>query len=67
MGTRTDVARERAEQILDIIRKEGLKEHQIAVMLGVSDYQVENALIFIENNICLLSQDEAGRIFVYEE
>ena len=67
MGARTEAARERAEKILEIIQKESLREHQIAVRMGLSGYQVENALIFIENNLCLLSQDEGGRIHIFEE
>jgi hypothetical protein len=57
----------KAEVILGIIKREKLTIRQIAKRAGVTWGEAELILIWIENHVCLLTEDDFGRLQIYKE
>ncbi len=56
-----------AMMILDLIVSDSLTERDLRKKTHLYTGQIQNALGWIENNICLLAEDEQGRIQIYQE
>ena len=56
----------RAMTVLDLIVSDALTIGQIAKRTGLWAIQVEAALMWLDNNGCLLTEDDNGRIGIYQ-
>ena len=60
------MTRRRVMTVLDVIVSDALTIGQISKRTGLWVIQVEAALMWLDNNGCLLIEDDLGRIGVYQ-
>jgi len=56
----------RAMRVLDLITCGSLTIYQISRRAGLWRIQVELALIWLDEHVCLTTEDESGRIGIYQ-
>ena len=57
----------KAEAMLAMIKSQKLTIKQISRRTGMTWAEVEQTLIWMENHVCLFTEDETGRLQIYEE